>query len=375
MIDLKAAIRDEALKLGFDAVGFARAETSAAAKGWLADFLAAGMHGDMGWMAANEARRADPKTLWPEAESVVVVAMSYAPSRDPLARPTGTDRGEISVYARTARDYHDVLKSRLKRLARWTNETHGAGVKVFVDTAPVMEKHLAERAGVGWQGKHGNVLSRALGNWFFLGEMFTDARLEPDAPAAENCGSCRACLDACPTAAFPRPYVVDARRCVSYLTIEHKGHIPRDLRPAMGDRIYGCDDCLAVCPWNKFAVRPREPGLWPRGELAAPKLAELAALDDASFRRVFSGSPIKRTGRDRFVRNVLIAIGNSGVAPLARSAEALLDDASPLVRAAAVWALGRLAPESAAAKAAAALPREPDPDVQGEWRLLQSPDT
>lgn len=369
MADLTAPIRDRALGLGFDAVGFAAAETSAAAKARLGRFLADGMHGDMGWMAAHADRRADPKTLWPEAKSVVVVAMSYAPTRNPAGRRTGGDRGEISVYARTARDYHDILKSRLKQLARWTHERQGAGVKVFVDTAPVMEKHLAERAGVGWQGKHANLVSRELGNWFFLGEMFTDAALAPDAAETDHCGACRSCLDACPTQAFPAPYKLDARRCISYLTIEHKGHIPIGLRAAIGDRIYGCDDCLAACPWNKFAVRPREPGLWPRAELQAPKLAELAGLDDAAFRRVFAGSPIKRTGRDRFVRNVLIAIGNSGDPGLAATAESLIADASPLVRGATIWALGRLAPDRAAALAYAAT--DPDEDVQNEWNAFK----
>lgn len=365
--DLKAAIRETALGLGFDAVGFAAAETSAAAKDRLKEFLGAGMHGDMGWMQAHAARRADPKKLWPDARSVVVVAMSYTPARNPLDGPRDPIRGEISVYARTARDYHDVLKSRLKQLARWTHETHERQVKVFVDTAPVMEKHLAARAGVGWQGKHANLVSRDLGNWFFLGEMFTDADLAPDAAETDHCGSCRNCLDVCPTDAFPGPYRLDARRCVSYLTIEHKGHIPRDLRRGMGQRIYGCDDCLAVCPWNKFAVRPTQPGLWPRAELQAPRLAALAALDDGEFRRVFAGSPIKRTGRDRFVRNVLIAIGNSGAPELAETAAALLADASPLVRAAAVWALGELDPARALGIGPGV---EADPDVLDEWRLL-----
>ena len=369
MSDLKAAIREKALQLGFDAVGFAAAASSSAAKQRLAAFLDAGMHGDMGWMAGHADRRSDPKRLWPEAESVVVVAMSYAPADDPAARPSAPDRGEISVYARTARDYHDVLKSRLKQLARWTHEQHGAGVKVFVDTAPVLEKHVAERAGVGWQGKHSNLVSRALGNWFFLGEMFTDARLAPDAAESDHCGSCRNCLDACPTDAFPAPYQLDARRCISYLTIEHKGHIPTGLRAGIGNRIYGCDACLAVCPWNKFARRPREPGLWPRAELQAPRLAELARLNDAEFRKVFAGSPIKRTGRDRFVRNVLIAIGNSDERSLAAVAAALLADASPLVRAAAIWAFGRLDP--AAAATAARDVTDVDPDVQNEWDAIR----
>lgn len=367
---MKTAIRDQALALGFDAVGFAAAETSAAAKDGLRAFLDAGMQGDMGWLEAHADRRADPQTLWPEARTVVVVAMSYRPQANPLDQQKPTDRGAISVYAQTARDYHDVLKSRLKQLARWTSEQHGAGVKVFVDTAPVMEKHLAARAGVGWQGKHSNVVSRDLGNWFFLGEMFLDHALAADAPEIDHCGKCTRCLDICPTNAFIGPYKLDARRCVSYLTIEHKGHIPLDLREGIGGRIYGCDDCLAVCPWNKFAVDGREPGLWPRPELAVPRLADLAALDDAEFRQVFAGSPIKRTGRDRFIRNVLIAIGNSGEMKLSPTAERLTSDASPLVRAAAIWALGRLDAEGAANLAAGRHQSEPDPDVREEWNRL-----
>ena len=369
---MKAAIREEALRLGFDAVGFSAAASSAAAKAGLADFLDQGMHGDMGWMEANADRRSDPKTLWPDAKSVVVVAMSYAPATNPLTAPCTPERGDISVYARTARDYHDVLKSRLKQLARWTHQKHGADVKVFVDTAPVMEKHLAERAGVGWQGKHSNVVSRDLGNWFFLGEMFTDADLTPDEAETNHCGSCRNCLDACPTGAFTGPYKLDARRCISYLTIEHKGHIPRDLRAPMGNHIYGCDDCLAVCPWNKFAAAPREPGLWPRAELQAPRLSELASLDDAGFRKVFAGSPIKRTGRDRFVRNVLIALGNSGDRQLAALAERLTTDPAPVVRVAAIWALGRLAP--ARAGQLALTQTDDDHDVQAEWALIAKGD-
>ena len=366
-MDLKLAIREEALRLGFDAVGFAPAEVSDEARRHLGEFLAAGQYGDMGWMAAHADRRGDPKTLWPDARSVVVVAMSYAPAENPLARSLPADRGAISVYAQTTRDYHDVLKNRLKQLARWTHERHGTGVKVFVDTAPVLEKPLAARSGVGWQGKHTNLVSRDLGNWFFLGEMFVDADLAPDPAVADHCGSCRNCLDACPTAAFTVPYKLDARRCISYLTIEHKGHIPAELRSLMGGRIYGCDDCLAVCPWNKFAQAPAEPGLWPRAELTAPKLRELAALDDAAFRTVFAGSPIKRTGRDRFVRNVCIAIGNSGYRSLAPVAAGLTTDASPLVRAAAVWALGRLAAADARRLAAVRILLETDSDVRSEW--------
>ncbi len=366
-MDLRAEIRSEGLALGFDAIGFAPAESSEAAKGWLAEYLASGMYGDMGWMAANAERRADPKKLWPEARSVVVVAMSYAPSQNPLTTQRDLERGEISVYARTVRDYHDVLKSRLKRLARWMSETHGPQVKVFVDTAPVLEKHLAERAGLGWQGKHSNLVSRGLGNWFFLGEMFTNIDLKPDDAETDHCGSCRNCLDACPTNAFPEPYQLDARRCISYLTIEHKGHIDRDLMSAMGGRIYGCDDCLAVCPWNKFLEHPREPDLWPRIELQAPRLKDLAGLDEAEFRKLFAGSPIKRTGRDRFLRNVAIAIGNSGSLDLADTAAQLTSDSSPLVRRAAIWALRRLSP----AQGNLMYRNDPDPEVQAEWDRLK----
>jgi epoxyqueuosine reductase len=363
-VDLTSAIRSEGLALGFDAIGFAPAESSEDAKAWLAEYLKSGMHGDMGWMAAHAERRADPKKLWPEARSVVVVAMSYAPPENPLSSVSDPESGEISVYARTVRDYHDVLKSRLKRLARWTNEVHGAQVKIFVDTAPVLEKHLAQRAGIGWQGKHSNLVSRGLGNWFFLGEMFTDIDLTPDAVELDHCGSCRNCLEACPTDAFVAPYKLDARRCISYLTIEHKSHIDYDL---MGGRIYGCDDCLAVCPWNKFAELPKEPALWPRVELQVPKLKELAGLDDAEFRQVFAGSPIKRTGRDRFVRNVAIAIGNSDLPELAETAAQLTADSSPLVRRAAIWALSRLEPE----RANLMYRNDPDPEVQAEWDRMK----
>ncbi|HEY9549489.1 MAG TPA: tRNA epoxyqueuosine(34) reductase QueG, partial [Kiloniellaceae bacterium] len=309
--DLKAAIRERALALGFDAVGFARAEVAPAARKQFLDFLAAGCHGDMGWLAAHADRRADPQTLWPEARSVIVLGQNYGPAGDPLALLDRPERAAISVYARNA-DYHDPMKKRLKALARWLHEDMKAGVKVFVDTAPVMEKHLAQAAGLGWQGKHSNLVSLELGSWLFLGEVFTDLALEPDQAESDHCGSCRRCLDVCPTQAFLGPYRLDARRCISYLTIEHKGQIPRAFRAAMGNRIYGCDDCLAVCPWNKFAQRTADPAFLPRAELTAPRLKDLAELDDAAFRRIFAGSPIKRIGRDRFLRNVLIAIGNSG---------------------------------------------------------------
>jgi len=327
--------------LGFDAVGFAPPEPGAGTADGLTQHLAQGLHGDMDWMARTAARRADPRTLWPEVRSVIVLGVNYGPADDPMALLARRERGAISVYAR-GRDYHDVVKKKLKALGRWLYETHGAEVKVFVDTAPVMEKPLAARGGIGWPGKHSNLVSRAHGSWLFLGEVFTTLALAPDPAHADNCGNCRHCLDICPTDAFPEPYRLDPRRCISYLTIEHKGHIAREFRAPMGNRIYGCDDCLAVCPWNKFASRTREMAFLPRLELTAPRLADLAALDDAEFRKVFAGSPIKRVGRDRFLRNVLIAIGNSGEAALAPAAERHLADTSPLVRAMAVWALSRL---------------------------------
>ncbi|HEX9463859.1 MAG TPA: tRNA epoxyqueuosine(34) reductase QueG [Alphaproteobacteria bacterium] len=360
-------IRARALELGFDAVGFARAESSAAARGHLAEFVAQGLHGDMGWMKETAGRRADPKTLWPEARSAVVVALNYGPAGDPLASLGEPDRGTVSVYAR-GRDYHDVMKKRLRVLARWMHETFAAEVKLFVDTAPLMEKPLAAATELGWQGKHTNLVSRRFGSWLFLGEVLTSLDLAPDPAEADYCGECRRCLDVCPTRAFPEPYRLDARRCISYLTIEHKGHIAREFRAAMGNRIYGCDDCLAVCPWNKFATPTATAEFRGRDDLAAPRLAELAALDDAAFRAHFSGSPIKRIGRDRFVRNVLIAIGNSGEPALAASAARLLRDPSPLVRAMAVWAVARLLrPEEFAALARDARPGERDPDVRAEW--------
>ena len=363
----KAAIRARALSLGFDAVGFARAELGADAKANLAGYLARGLHGDMGWLARNAERRGDPRELWPEARSVVVVAMNYGPEGDPLAGLAARGSANLSVYAR-GRDYHGVMKKRLKALARFVADDYGAGVKLFVDTAPVMEKPLAEVAGLGWQGKHTNLVSTGFGSWLFLGELFTTLALEPDPPETDHCGSCRSCLDICPTHAFPAPYRLDARRCISYLTIEHKGHIAREFRVAIGNRIYGCDDCLAVCPWNKFARRASEPAFLPQAELAAPRLASLAALDDGAFRRMFSGSAIKRLGRDRFVRNVLIALGNSGDPELAAVAERLLADRSPLVRAMAVWAIQRLMGGARLWETRERhLAVEADPEVRAEW--------
>ncbi|MDP6952926.1 MAG: tRNA epoxyqueuosine(34) reductase QueG [Alphaproteobacteria bacterium] len=358
-------LRARAAALGFDAVGFAEADSLAGDN--LAAFVAAGLHGDMGWLADTLERRRHPRALWPEAKSAVMVGLSYAPAEDPLALLAQADRGGISVYARN-RDYHDLLKGKLKQLAGWMVAKLGGEVKVFCDTAPLMEKPLAAMAGIGWQGKHTNLVSREHGSWLFLGAVLTTLDLPADPPAADRCGSCRRCLDICPTGALPAPYRIDARRCISYLTIEHKGHIPRDLRPLMGNRIYGCDDCLAVCPWNRFAHPTAEAKLIGREALTGPRLAELAALDDAGFRALFAGSPVKRTGRDRFLRNVLIAIGNSGDADLAASAEACLDDASPLVRAMAVWALAQLMPKQAFVglhdlRAA----DENDPDVSAEW--------
>jgi epoxyqueuosine reductase len=368
-IRAKAAIRERALALGFDAVGFAPAASSAEARAGLAEFLAKGQHGDMGWLAAHADRRADPQTLWPEARTVVAVGMNYGPGRDPRTILDSPERGAISVYAQGGRDYHDVLKGKLKELGRWMADRLGAPVKVFVDTAPVMEKPLAQAAGLGWQGKHTNLVSREFGSWLFLGEVFTALELPPDEPGADRCGSCRACLDSCPTQAFAGPHRLDATRCISYLTIESKGHIPREFRAAIGNRIYGCDDCLAACPWNKFARIATEERFLPRAELTAPRLAHLAALDDAAFRQLFSGSAIKRLGRDRFVRNVLIAIGNSGRPDLLPVAERLLADSSPLVRAAAVWAVTRLAdPDRLASIRHSQLSAEKDDVVRSEWQ-------
>jgi epoxyqueuosine reductase len=365
--DPKAAIRDRALALGFDAVGFTLPRLADAARTDLAEYLARGYHGDMGWLAERAARHGDPAVLWPEARSVVALGLDYGPAEDPRRLQDLTDRGAISVYAR-GRDYHDVVKKRLKALARWLAEDFDCEVKVFVDTAPVMEKPLAQAAGLGWQGKHTNLVARARGSWLFLGEVFTTLALAPDAAEGDHCGSCRRCLDACPTGAFPAPYRLDARRCISYLTIEHKGHIASEFRAALGNRIYGCDDCLAACPWNKFARRTSEPAFLPRAELSAPRLAELARLDDGEFRRLFAGTAIKRTGRDRFLRNVLIALGNSGDPAQAKTAEAALGDASPLVRAMAVWALRQLADGDSFERARARhLPAEPDPAVRAEW--------
>ncbi|HEY1504559.1 MAG TPA: tRNA epoxyqueuosine(34) reductase QueG [Stellaceae bacterium] len=367
--DAKAAIRQAALDLGFDAIGFARPELADEARQRLCDFLTRGYHGDMGWLAARADERAQPKNLWPEVKTVIVLGLNYGPEGDALAGLAEPRRGNISVYAR-GRDYHDVMKSRLKALARRITEASPAPLKVFVDTAPVMEKPLAMSAGLGWQGKHTNLVSRDFGSWLFLGEIYLSLALEPDTPADDHCGACRACLDACPTAAFPAPYQLDARRCISYLTIEHKGHIPEELRSPIGNRLYGCDDCLAACPWNKFAEAARETRF--AAGAGNAELAELVMLDDAAFRIRFAGTPVKRTGRNRFIRNVLIAIGNSGDRSLVSAVIIHLDDASPLVRAMAVWALGRLAgPDTLASLRATREAAEADPDVRREWEKTQ----
>jgi epoxyqueuosine reductase len=341
--DIRAEIRAAALKEGFDVVRFARAQALPEAATGLREYLDHGHHGSMAWMENNADRRADPNTLWPEAKSIVMLGINYGPG--PQDNSIAPDRAAISVYAQND-DYHEVMKTKLKRLGGWMAQQFGVDVKVFVDTAPVMEKPLAETAGVGWQGKHTNLVSRDYGSWLFLGSVFTTLEIAPDEPEQDHCGACTRCLESCPTNAFTAPYKIDARRCISYLTIEHKDHIAREFREPMGNRIYGCDDCLAVCPWNKFASLAREARFHARAELAQPRLEDLVRLNDAEFRELFRGSPIRRIGRDRFVRNVLIAIGNSGDARLAKEAENLLADSSPLVRAMAVWALSKLLSES-----------------------------
>ena len=341
-INLVNALRDKAKAEGFAVCAIASAalapESGARLKAWVAE----GCHGDMLWMEGRIDQRADPATLWPEVRSVIMLGMSYAPATDPMALAAHPDRARISIYAQ-GRDYHDVVKGALKRLAGWLVHQAGGDVKVFVDTAPVMEKALAEASGLGWQGKHTNIVSREHGSWLFLGAIYTTLELTPDVAGEDHCGSCNACQVACPTDAFPAPYRLDARRCISYLTIEHKGHIPLELRRGIGNHIYGCDDCLSACPWNKFAqAAAANKAFVPKAELVAPRIADLLTLDDAAFRALFSGSPIKRTGRDRFVRNVAIAAGNSGDAAMVAPLQALLADESELVREAAGWALGEL---------------------------------
>jgi epoxyqueuosine reductase len=365
--DLPAALAQEARALGFDCIGVTAPDATAAAARHFREFLAIGAHGDMDWLAHDPERRADPRNLWPDVRSVIMLGVNYGPDEDPLAILEQRSRGAISVYAQ-GDDYHDVIKKRLKALARWLVVKVPSEVKVFVDTAAVMEKPLAQAAGLGWQGKHTNLVSRAYGSWLFLGAIFTTLELPQDAAEIDHCGSCQACLDICPTAAFSAPYKLDARRCISYLTIENKGPIPHEFRKAIGNRIYGCDDCLAVCPWNKFAQAGRETRLAARDELRAPELAELVRLDDTAFRARFTKSPVKRIGRDRFVRNVLIAIGNSGEGALAQEAKRLLTDESPLVRGAAVWALEQLVgAEEFSALKAKALSTERDENARNEW--------
>jgi epoxyqueuosine reductase len=371
-VKLKTTLARAAHEHGFDVIGVTRPDAIPQAPERLRHFLAEGAHGDMDWMETTASRRGSPSALWPEVRSVIMLGLNYGREGDPLAILRRRDRGAISVYAQSD-DYHDIIKPRLKALARWLIAQGGGDVKVFVDTAAVMEKPLAAAAGLGWQGKHTNLVSREFGSWLFLGAIFTTLDLPPDAAEQDHCGSCRACLDICPTAAFPAPYRLDARRCISYLTIEHKGPIPLELRAAIGNRIYGCDDCLAVCPWNKFAQAGHEAKLEARDALLAPRLADLAALDDAAFRKMFAKSPVKRSGRDRFVRNVLVAIGNSGDAALAPSAERLLDDSCPLVRGAAVWALGRLDRKRLTALAATRHRAESDPQVADEWTAALAP--
>jgi epoxyqueuosine reductase len=363
---LRLFIDREAKRLGFSAVAVTRPDAIPEARERLAAALAKGHRGTMDWLAETFERRAAPDALWPEAKSVVMLGMNYGPDADPLFALTLRDRATISVYARN-RDYHDVIKGKLKELAGKIAARAGGDVKVFVDTAPVMEKPLAQAAGIGWQGKHTNLVSRAFGSWLFLGSIFTTAELGADEPEADHCGSCRACLDICPTDAFPAPYRLDARRCISYLTIENKGPIPREFRAAIGNRIYGCDDCLAVCPWNKFAAAASEAKLVARDDLKAPKLAELLALDDGGFRALFAGSPVKRIGRDRFIRNVLIAAGNSDDVSLVPACRALLSDGSPLVRGAAVWALSRLVAPGALRAEGESHINETDELVRAEW--------
>jgi len=365
-------IRGAALKLGFDLCRFTPIREAWPASARLAEFVQAGRHGEMGWLAETAERRAHPRAMWGEARSAIVLGLNYGPDTDPLAVLSQPKLGAISVYAQ-GDDYHDLVKARLKALARWLQTRFGGELKVFVDTAPLLEKPLAEQAGLGWQGKHTNLVSQGFGSWLFLGSILTTLELAPDEAETDHCGTCRACLDICPTKAFPAPYQLDARRCISYLTIELKGPIPHEFRASLGNRIYGCDDCLAVCPWNKFAQAAAEQKLQAREALRGPSLAELSRLDDPAFRALFAKSPVKRIGRDRFVRNVLYAIGNSGEPALATEAERLLGDASPLVRGAAVWALGRLLEAEAFEGLRVAHAAEADLDVRSEWSAAPPP--
>lgn len=368
--ELVRRIGEAAREAGFDAVRLVRAVDVPDRTEFLRGWVGAGWHGEMGWMEETAARRGHPSSLWPDVKSIIVLGQNYGPEENPLPDLEKKEQGTVSVYARH-KDYHDLIKKRLKRIARWLVAETGCELKVFVDTAPVMEKPLAEAAGLGWQGKHTNLVSREFGSWLFLGSIFTTLDLPADAPEKDHCGSCRACLDICPTKAFPAPYELDARRCISYLTIEHKGPIPLEFRKAMGNRIYGCDDCLAVCPWNKFAAQTGEVAFHPRGALKTPLLSELMELDDAAFRKMFSGSPVKRIGRNRFLRNVLIAAGNSGAPSLLAPLRARLEDDASEVRAMAVWALGELAPaEEIKTLKARYLPHEREETVRAEWARL-----
>ncbi|MFD2653027.1 tRNA epoxyqueuosine(34) reductase QueG [Brucella rhizosphaerae] len=371
-LKLKRFLIEEAKAVGFDAVAFTTPDTIPQAPQRLRQYIADGHHADMLWMEETEDRRANPSVLWPEVRSIMILAMNYGPDSDPLTILEHKDRAAISVYAQN-RDYHDIIKGKLKHVASRFAARAGQDVKVFVDTAPVMEKPLAEAAGIGWQGKHTNLVSREHGSWLFLGSIFTTAEIPPDKPERDHCGSCRACLDACPTNAFPSPYRIDARRCISYLTIENKGPIPHEFRKSMGNRIYGCDDCLSVCPWNKFAQATSEMKLKARDDLKAPRLADFLVLDDPGFRTLFSGSPVKRIGRDRFIRNVLIATGNSQDQSLLTQVENLLEDPAPVVRGAAVWAFKQLAPmERFTILQKRLASDEEDDTVRAEWILEDS---
>jgi epoxyqueuosine reductase len=363
-----ANLRKAARDAGFDAIAITSTDAIPAAAERLDAFLAAGHHATMQWMADHASRRRDPRALWPDARTAVVLAKSYAPANDPIATRQPADRGVISAYAR-GKDYHDIVKAGLKRVARQLQAETAAEVQVFVDTAPLMEKPLAEAAGLGWQGRHTNLVSRQHGSWLFLGVILTAAALPPDVRETDHCGSCRRCLDACPTGAFPAPYQLDARRCIAYLTIEHHGHIANEFRAAIGNRVFGCDDCLAVCPWNKFAAAAQDIRFHATAITDNPPLSKLLALDDVAFRSAFAGTPVKRTGRNRIVRNALIAAGNSGDRALLQPVLALLDDASPIVRAMAVWALGQL-DRDAAVRAYHARATDPDPAVAAEWAVI-----
>lgn len=365
---LSAFLAAEAERLGFCAFAVAPAVAEPVLRQRLSEFVSLGRHGSMEWLPETLDRRADPQVLWPEARSVIVLAMNYGPDDDPLENHARKDRATISVYARN-RDYHDVIKGKMKELAAKLASRAGGDVKVFVDTAPVMEKPLAQAAGLGWIGKHTNLVSRSHGSWIFLSSIFTTVDLGTEKAEIDHCGSCRACLDACPTNAFPAPYQIDARRCISYLTIENKGPIPLEFRKAIGNRVYGCDDCLAVCPWNKYAKSANEAKLIAREDLRSPPLAGFLAMDDAAFRTFFSGSPVKRIGRDRFLRNVLIAAGNSADQSLVPACETLLGDASPLVRGAAIWAMSQLTGLEHMQQLSGSVGDEPDAQVKAEWRL------